>query len=159
MSQPTAFEISNLVRQWVEHQFGPHARPGRVVIDLIGAPPVTLPILGPGSVAGEPTRAEPTRAEASPAPAANGVAGDEFRSVLWHGKVYGFSPAQAKVVAALWSARDGGSPDVADAELARAGGVSGGKLAELFNGSPAWGTLITEGATRGTHRIAPPSPE
>jgi hypothetical protein len=151
MSQPTAFEISDLVRRWVEHQFGPHARPGRIVIDLIGAPPVTLPILGgPAPVPATPPAGD------QPAP---GTPGDEFRSVLWHGQVYGFTPAQAKVVATLWAARQNGRPDVPDEQLIRASGSENGKLDELFDGSPAWGTFITDGNARGTHRIAPPSPE
>jgi hypothetical protein len=149
MSQPTAFEISDLVRRWVEQQFGPHARPGRVVIDLIGAPPVTLPILG--ATAPAPNH--------QPANDSAGPAGDEFRSVLWHGQVYGFSPAQAKVVATLWGARQKGQPDVPDDQLVRVSGSTNGRLDDLFNGSPAWGTLITDGDARGTHRIAPPSPE
>jgi hypothetical protein len=113
-----------------------------------------LPILAPATAAIQPLRTQPA-AE----PKTDGQAADEFRSVLWHGQVYGFSPAQAKVVAALWAARENGKPDVADEQLLRASGSLNGKLADVFNGSPAWGTLITEGAARGTHRIAPPSPE
>jgi len=30
---------------------------------------------------------------------------------------------------------------------------------KVFPAPPAWGTLITEGDSRGTHRVAPPSPE
>jgi hypothetical protein len=152
MSQPTAYEISDLVRRWVEQQFGPHARPGRVVIDLIGAPPVTIPILG--TSAGAPLHPNQNNGHD-----ATGSAGDEFRSLLWHGQVYGFNPAQAKVVAKLWNARQKGQPDVADDQLIRVSGSPNGRLDEVFNGSPAWGTLITDGETRGTHRIAPPSPE
>jgi hypothetical protein len=86
----------DLVRRGVEQQFGPHARPGRVVIDLIGAPPVTLPILGPA-----PAAAESPRPQTAGEPAVSGKSGDDFRTVLWRGQVYGFSPTQAKVVAAL----------------------------------------------------------
>src|SRR5688572_4232062 len=153
MSQPTAFQISDLVRRWVEHQFGPHARPGRVVIDLIGAPPVTIPILGQGPPTAEAVRTQPA------VEAGASQSGDDFRSVLWHGQVYAFSAAQAKVVAALWAARENGQPDVPDDQLVRASGAANGKLDNVFKGSPAWGTLITEGDARGTHRIAPPSPE
>lgn len=149
MSQPTAYEISDLVRRWVEQQFGPHARPGRVVIDLIGAPPVTLPILG-----GPPPVPQPQ----PHGDAADGNGGD-FRSLLWHGQVYGFNPSQAKVVAKLWNARQKGQPDVPDDQLIRVSGSANGRLDDVFNGSPAWGTLITAGEARGTHRIAPPSPE
>ncbi len=156
MPQPTAFEISDLVRRWVEQQFGPHARPARVVIELDGGAPVALPILASAPAP------EPARPPAPPAPAETNHTnhtGEDFRTVLWHGQVYGFNPAQAKVVAALWAARDSGRPDVPDEQLVRASGSGCNRLEEVFNGSPAWGSLITDGAARGTHRIAPPSPE
>ncbi|HEY1381000.1 MAG TPA: hypothetical protein VGF55_29640 [Gemmataceae bacterium] len=153
MPQPTAFEIADLIRRWVEQQFGPDARPGRIVIELHGAPPLTLPVLGTPP-ADEPTATSPPAREESSVHSA-----EDFRTVLWHGQVYGFSPAQAKVVAALWAAREAGRPDVPNEALVRAGGTGDDRLEEVFNGSPAWGTLILEGAARGTHRIAPPSPE
>jgi hypothetical protein len=149
MSPPTAYEISDLVRRWIESQFGPNIRPVRIVIELIGAEPVALPILGaPAKAPSQHSNVEVAKS-----------AGDEFRSVLWHGQVFGFSPAQAKVVEKLWGARANGNPDVPDDHLIRVSGSPDGRLDDLFHGSPAWGTLITDGDARGTHRISPPAPE
>jgi hypothetical protein len=153
MPQPTAFEIADLIRRWVEQQFGPDARPARIVIELHGGPPVALPVLATPP-ADEPILTSPPTHEESADHSA-----EDFRTILWHGQVYGFNPAQAKVVAALWAARENGRPDVADDSLVRVSGTGDDRLEDVFNGSPAWGTLILEGAARGTHRIAPPSPE
>lgn len=83
--------------------------------------------------------------------------GPEFRSVFWYGRRYSFTPQQAKAVSVLWKAMKQGTPDVPDANLIRACAATSSRLADVFRDSAAWGTMIVEGETRGTHRLAVPN--
>jgi hypothetical protein len=86
-------------------------------------------------------------------------AGPDFRSVRWRGSDYVFTAAQAHIVRMLWEAWIAGTPDVGD-ETATAAAGTERKMKEVFRGSAAWGVMIVEGATKGTHRIAgDPPPE
>lgn len=85
---------------------------------------------------------------------------EDFRSVLWFGVNYSFTANQAAAVKMLWSNWKNGTPDVGDATLLEAvdHGSPPARLNVLFRDSPAWGTMIVRGATKGTHRLSPSSP-
>ena len=92
-----------------------------------------------------------------PAPEPAGARhGPDFRSVNWFGQSYHFGESEALAVKVLWEAWEAGTPDVGDRTLLAASGASATRLADVFRGNPAWGTLITEGGSRGTHRLADP---
>lgn len=80
----------------------------------------------------------------------------DFRSVHWYGEYYFFTANQARVVRILWEAWKHGTPEVGDAYLLTEADVSGDRLANLFRGNRAWGTMIVDGSTRGTSRLQPP---
>jgi hypothetical protein len=83
--------------------------------------------------------------------------GPGFRSVYWFGTEYNFTPLQAPVVQILWECWEDGTPDVPDESLRNASGSDNTRLAEIFRGNSAWGAMIVEGATRGTHRLSAPN--
>ena len=89
-------------------------------------------------------------------PAGGPVHSPDFRSVNWFGEVYSFTETQAAVVRVLWEAWERGTPDIGDRVLRNASGGNADRLADIFRDSPTWGTLIVEGRTRGTHRLADP---
>jgi hypothetical protein len=83
---------------------------------------------------------------------------NNFQRVEWPGHpAYHFGLRQARVVAALWEARDRGTHDVPETELLRIAGSTGDRLADLFRRHPAWRTLIIHGSHPGTYRL-PPTP-
>jgi hypothetical protein len=79
----------------------------------------------------------------------------DFRSLSWFGTEYFLTEKQAKVVKALWEAREKGSPDVAQEFLLRACDSDGVRLVDLFRRSPAWGSLIVS-CRRGAYRLPDP---
>lgn len=80
----------------------------------------------------------------------------DFRSIRWFGTTYTFTESQAEVVRLLWEAYHDQAPDVGDKALLRAAGTEAVRLADVFRECSAWGELIIEGSTRGTHRLADP---
>jgi len=84
--------------------------------------------------------------------------GRDFRSVVWNNVNYSFTAAQSHCVRDLWIAWKNGTPDVGDETLVEVSGsaMSNPKLAYIFRDNPAWGTMIVEGSTKGTHRLAEP---
>ncbi len=88
----------------------------------------------------------------------------DFRSVNWYGETYSFTKTQAIVVSDLWEAWKNGTPDIGDDTLLTEAGSDQG-LRELFRTDPgrdsprhpAWGGMIVEGQSKGTHRLAAPS--
>jgi hypothetical protein len=78
----------------------------------------------------------------------------DFRSVNWHGTHYSFTATQAECVKVLWGAAEKRTFDVGDATVLEASDSQSGRLPLVFRDHPAWGTMIVEGATRGTHRLA-----
>lgn len=79
----------------------------------------------------------------------------DFRSVNWYGTPYTFSANQAACVKIWWEHWRQQTPDVSDAAVLEAAEVNS-RLRALFQGHDAWGTMIVEGATKGTHRLAGP---
>lgn len=82
--------------------------------------------------------------------------GPDFRSVKWFGSVYEFTAQQAACVKVLWEAWENGTPAVGDATVLETADSDAERLPLVFRNHPAWGTLIVEGQTKGTHRLADP---
>jgi hypothetical protein len=82
----------------------------------------------------------------------------DFRTVHWFGTDYALTEKQAKVVEALWQAREAGDPEVGQDVLLRACGSDGVRLVDLFRRSPAWGTLVVS-SRAGLYRLADPPDE
>lgn len=80
----------------------------------------------------------------------------DFRSVNWFGTIYEFTQNQAAIVSRLWEAWESGSPVVGDEALREAADCSSERLDLVFRDSPAWGTMIVPGQTRGSRRLSPP---
>ncbi len=62
---------------------------------------------------------------------------------------------QALVVAELWRAMEEGDPERDQAALLKVVESDCTRLRDLFSRSAAWGTLIIQGSTPGTYRLAP----
>jgi hypothetical protein len=80
----------------------------------------------------------------------------DFASVVWHGKHYSFTAAQAAVVRILWRAWRHGTPEVRQETLSEAINSDRSRMANVFRDHPAWGALIIPGAARGTFRLHEP---
>lgn len=80
----------------------------------------------------------------------------DFRSVNWYGTLHEFTPQQAACVKVLWEAWENGTPAVGDATTLEAADSKAERLGLVFRDHPAWGTMIVDGATKGTHRLADP---
>jgi len=84
----------------------------------------------------------------------------DFRSVRWCGAEYYFTGNQAACVRELWKAKDKGTPDVGDAYLLEtAEAADKTTVKQIFRDHPAWGIMIVQGKTKGTHRLDPPPAE
>ncbi len=81
--------------------------------------------------------------------------GPDYRDVLWHGANHKFTATQAAVVKVLWEAYTNETPDVGQETLLEKAGSDAKRLSDLFKGHAAWDTMIVEGTTRGTRRLAP----
>lgn len=96
--------------------------------------------------------------EARPEPARESstvAAGADYRSINWKGTPYPFTEPQAEAVRLLWEAKENGTWDVPDKKLVEAAGTDSTRLGDVFRDCAAWGRIIIEGGTRGTHRFAP----
>lgn len=86
----------------------------------------------------------------------------DFRSVHWHGTDYSFTALQAACVKELWGAMENGTPEVGMGTILEITDSATSRLVDIFRGSdpnkrhPAWGTLIVDGTTKGTKRLACP---
>lgn len=83
--------------------------------------------------------------------------GINFRCVNWAGQIYEFTEQQAKCFQVLWEAWQNRTPVVADEDVLKLVGSYSVRLSLVFRAHPAWGTLIIEGQTKGTHRIVCPT--
>jgi len=91
----------------------------------------------------------------------------DFRSVLWNGILFTFTPTQAACVAVLWESSRNGVPEVGQETILELADSKARRLADVFRLSgdgrkthPAWGWMIVSGATRGSYQLAdPPSGE
>ncbi|HDZ20161.1 hypothetical protein LCGC14_0017170 [marine sediment metagenome] len=76
-----------------------------------------------------------------------------YRSVNWYGETYTFTGNQAACVKTLWEAWGNGTPDIADDHMLDKAGIETKRLRDVFRNHPAWGTMIVQGKTKGTHRL------
>ncbi len=97
-------------------------------------------------------RARVPRWNSGPAPAHL----SDFRQIYWPDvspQTFTLSETQALVVKQLWDAWQRGEPEVAQADLLRRAGSESGKLADLFKGHAAWGTLVRWRGNTGLYRL------
>jgi hypothetical protein len=80
----------------------------------------------------------------------------DFRSVSWYGTPHEFTELQAACVKVLWEAMDNITPTVGDATILEEVESNAERLGLVFRDHAAWGTMIVEGQTKGTHRLAEP---
>jgi hypothetical protein len=80
----------------------------------------------------------------------------DFRSVHWYGTVYAFTATQAAIVTLLWKAWENGTPDVGADTLLETVDAETSRLVDIFRDHPAWGTMIVDGQTKGSKRLAGP---
>jgi len=84
--------------------------------------------------------------------------GDDFRTVIWHGRSYNFTVNQALVVRVLWEHSERGTPDVGSQTLLSAVDHEAppARMDVLFRGNPAWGKMIVAGSTKASYCLAKP---
>jgi hypothetical protein len=82
----------------------------------------------------------------------------DFRTVAWFGTTYTFTASQSLAVRVLWEEWENGTPDVSDATCCAAIDHESppASLRDQFRSNDAWGTMIVDGKTRGTHRLQQP---
>src|SRR5262249_8972013 len=78
----------------------------------------------------------------------------DFRSVVWFGEYHSFTKGQAAVVSILWLTWVVGVPDVGQETLLEKTELETPRLAKVFAGHAAWGTMIVPGETKGSFRLA-----
>jgi len=78
----------------------------------------------------------------------------DFRCVQWHGQTHYFTSTQARIVGMLIEDYLKGTPDLGIETLLEAIDAQSSRLVDLFRGHRAWGTMIVDGATKGSKRIA-----
>ena len=93
--------------------------------------------------AGEPDRDHEERFRHSP----------DYAMVVVNGREYHLSSLQAAAVRVLHEAHVQGVPELRGAYVLEAIESASRSLSDLFKGSPAWGTLVVSGMTRGTYRL------
>jgi hypothetical protein len=82
---------------------------------------------------------------------------DDFRSVDWFGTRYSFTATQAACIRVLWDNWERKTPEVGDATILTAAESNSERLGIVFRDHKAWGTMIVEGVTKGTHGLHPPA--
>jgi hypothetical protein len=85
----------------------------------------------------------------------------DFRSLNWFGTSYSFTANQAPVIQTLFESWKTGAPEVGSETLLSAvdDQAPPERLATLFRAHNAWGTLIVDGESKGTKRLAEPDQE
>lgn len=78
----------------------------------------------------------------------------DFRQVYWPGLgTFTLSETQAQVVRILWTAWQAGEAELVQATVLERSGSGATRLADLFRGHPAWGTLIRWRGQTGLYRL------
>ncbi len=80
----------------------------------------------------------------------------DFRAVHWFGTDYAFTAMQAPIVAMLWDAWENQTLDIGIETLLEAVDAKSSRIVDLFRDNPAWGTMIVDGKTKSTKRLAEP---
>lgn len=128
--QLTWARLSADLRGWAQQQFGVEAT--SVTFHLRGAGDASLPL---------PATARPEGAGAGLSSQETYYVGD-FEVVVRKGYPFAFGDTCALVVKRLWKAHEEGKHIVDQATLLTAAGSFSTRLADLFKGHDAWGTLI-----------------
>lgn len=81
---------------------------------------------------------------------------DDFRSVHWFGTDYSFTGQQAAAVEILWKEWEHGTPEIGGHTLAVKIDSDSKRPRDIFKGNPALGTMIVQGKTKGSYRLAEP---
>lgn len=79
----------------------------------------------------------------------------DFRTVNWFGTEYQFTAIQAACVKVLWEAWENGTPAIGDQTVLTIVDSTSERLPLVFRDHPAWGKMIVDGLTKGTHRLMP----
>ncbi len=83
---------------------------------------------------------------------------DDFRSVVWSGTSYTFTRNQASCVKVLWAAWKTDTPELDGVTVVTQANVTQTRLIDVFKAKgrmhPAWGTMITNGSTKGAYRLS-----
>jgi hypothetical protein len=89
----------------------------------------------------------------------------DYRSVVWFGTSYYFTPTQAACVKVLWREWANGTPEVGEDTVLEDHEVEADakRLIDVFRDRksparyhPAWGSMIVPGSTKGAYRLNPP---
>lgn len=84
----------------------------------------------------------------------------DWSEIVWNGARYKLTPKQRLVIALLWKAAEDGTRFLSGVYLLNRADSDQPRLAHLFKGSPAWGTLVVAGEPYGgdfdTFCLAPP---
>lgn len=78
----------------------------------------------------------------------------DFRSVVWGNAGFSFTKMQAAIVGILWGAWEQDTPDVGVDTLLEAVDATSSRLVDIFRNHRAWGTMIVDGETKGSKRLA-----
>jgi hypothetical protein len=154
----TLHQLLDHVRAYVAEQL-PGQVPAVVRIDLTNGGHLVhaLPLVVP---AARPALLLPDAPPGAQDPLPSRRHSVDFRSVVWDGTDYTFSPNQAAVIGQLWQAWEKGVPDLSQACLLEGtdeGNVNAERLRDVFRRSgiqhPAWGALIVRGNGKGIFRL------
>lgn len=85
----------------------------------------------------------------------------DFRSVVWFGTNYSFTPNQAKCINVLWNAFETGMAEFSKNEILNRADLNSDRLVNVFKvhsgkRHPAWKTMICPGETKGTYCLKEP---
>ncbi|MEQ8788868.1 MAG: hypothetical protein RIC55_21330 [Pirellulaceae bacterium] len=78
----------------------------------------------------------------------------DFHSMVWRGRVYEFTAAQAACVAVLFHAWKSGAPIVGGQTILVEAGLESKRLDQVFRNHPAWGEMIVHATRRGNYRLS-----
>lgn len=79
---------------------------------------------------------------------------DDYRTVIWHGRQFTFSPTKAIVIQLLHEANLAGMPDVSGQVLIEKAESNSNRISDLFRDDPAWNVLVVSGKDKGTYRLS-----
>ncbi|MDE2104066.1 MAG: hypothetical protein KGL39_42910 [Patescibacteria group bacterium] len=79
----------------------------------------------------------------------------DFASVDWFGTHFDFTPLQGRVIRQLWDAWESDTPGLRGETLVTGAGSPNTEMHRVFEGHPAWNSLITS-PRKGIYRLAEP---
>jgi hypothetical protein len=82
--------------------------------------------------------------------------GEHYEWVQWGETRFEFTPKQRVIVKLLFGAWRDGERDVRQDALLDAADSDSQRLRDVFRGHPAWGVMVTQGASGGLYRVVMP---